>query len=397
VAKGLRWLLVLLSASVVLAQVPLQILHALSASDSVIGGEPIRVIVQLTGPAGGGQLPVSTNHPELCQAVPVQVRTGQSEVRFAVPTREVDTPTQVVISVGFYGNIRDLQVTLQPDAAVVTQLRMPARMIAGDNGSVLVVLDRLSGRSARLSLVGNENVSIAGSLAIPPGVRQFEAPFSTRVLRQGGSAILTYQGARVVTGQSQLLPPVEVSDLQFTPATVEGGQGGTGIVSLKAPAGAAARVKLTGPANLRLPAEVIVAEGAALAQFRFTSAPARASQTYSVVAATPVGQKAANLTISPSTSLAASEAAQYYLMAGSKDGWLTVADSTGKKWRFKPSVAPRLGQLEPFGYLAMVQGEGTQEGDGTAHSLVVQLRVAGSKDEWKVTEAVVIQVDGAAR
>ena len=392
-SKVLRWLLVLLCFSVGVAQSGLQILRAQSASDNVIGGEPIRIIVQLTAAGSGGQLPIATDHPELCQVVPILVGTGQSQVRFAVPTRAVQTPTPVIISLGFYGNVRDIQVTLQPEAPNVTQLRMAPRMISGDGGSVTVTLDRVSPRAAKLNLVANENISIATPLPIPPGVRQFEATFTTKVLRQGGKGSLSYQGVRPLSAETQLLPPVEVSGLEFTPAQVEGGQSGKGVVSLKAPAGAVAKVKLSGPANLRLPADVSVPEGAASAAFTFGSATARAPLTCTVSAATPLGQTVAQLTVTPTTSLAASEAAQYYLMASAREGWLSVADGSGRKWRFKPSSAPKLGKLEAFGYLATVQGQGLQEGDSTPHSLVVQLRLVGAKEDWKVAEALVLQVD----
>ena len=384
----------LLLFSAALAQSGLRILRAQSATDDVIGGEPIRIIVQLTAAGAGGQLPVNTDHPELCQVVPITVGAGQSEVRFAVPTRTVQTPTPVMISLGFYGNVRDIQVTLQPDAPNVTQLRMAPRMISGDGGSLTIVLDRISPRAARLNLVANENISMANPVSIPPGVRQFETTFSTKVLRQVGKGTLTYQGTRPVTAETRLLPPVEVKDLQFTPAQVEGGQNGNGIVNLKAPAGAAAKVRLSGPANLRLPAEVTVAEGAASAPFTFTSATTRAPQNCTVSAATALGQITAQLTVTPTTSLAASEAAQYYLMASAKEGWLTVADGSGKKWRFKPSAVPKLGKLEAFGYLATVQGVGVQEGDPTSHQLLVQLRLTGAKEDWRVAEALVMQVDG---
>ena len=393
--RGLRWLLLVLTAGLAVAQSAFQILHAQSAADTVVGGKPIRVIVQLTAPAPrAGQLPVSTDHPELCQTVPVLVAAGQSGLRFAVPTRTVDTTTEVTISVGFYGNVRDLRVVLQPDGPVVSQIRMPARMTSGDSGSVLIVLERASPRSARLSLLGNENVSIASSISIPPGVRQFEAPFSTKLLRQGGKGTLTYRGPRLLMAESQLLPPVEVSELQFTPGQIEGGQSGTGSVSLKAPAGAPARVKLSGPANLRLPADVTVAENAASAQFTFSAAPTRVDQNCSVAAATPLGQRTARLLVTPTPSLAATEAAQYFVMASSQEGWMMVTDSAGKKWRFKPGGAPRLGQLEPFGYLATLQGEGFREADSSSHRLLVQLRITGSKENWKVTEVNLLQVDG---
>ncbi|MBX3168847.1 MAG: hypothetical protein KF760_15635 [Candidatus Eremiobacteraeota bacterium] len=392
----MRWLLVFLLVSAAWAQPRFQILNAQLASDTVIGGEPIQVWVRLTGPsAGRGQLPVTTNRPDLCQALPVGVSAGQSEVRFALPTRAVETPTTVIVSVGAYGNIRDLQLVIQPNAPAVTQLIMPARLTSGGSGTVLIVLDRISPRSSSLSLVGNENVTIARSLPIPPGVRQFEASFTTRALRQGGKATLTYRGARTLVAESQLLPPVEVSDLQFTPAQIEGGQNGNGIITLKAQAGAAARVKLSGPANLRLPAEVTVPEGASSAQFSFASSTSRTPQNCVVTASTPLAQKSANLSITASTSLLAAEVAQYYVMASSKDGWLLVPDATGKKWRFKPGGTPKLGKLEPFGYTATLQGEGSLESDGTPHRLVVQMKIAGAKEDWRVTETTVVQVDGS--
>lgn len=389
------WLFVLLLITVAGAQSGFQIFNA-QAANSVLGGNPIQVWVRFTGPAPGALLlPVACNRPDLCPAAPISVSAGQSEARFVVPTRAVEQSTQVVISVGVYGNIRDMRVTIEPDAPGVKQLTMPGRMISGDSGTVTVVLDRVSPRAAKLSLVGNENITIASSLSIPPGVRQFEASFSTKVLRQGGKASLTYRGARPLVAESLLLPPVEVSALQFSPPQIEGGQSGKGTVTLTAPAGAAARVKLSGPANLRLPAEVIVPEGSATAQFAFTAANTRTSQNAAVTASTPVAQKTAGLSIAPSTSALAAKVAQYYVMASSKDGWLTVPDSSGKKWRFKPGAPPRLGPLEAFGYKATLQGEGSLEGDSAVHRLVVQLEIAGSKEDWKVTDATVLQVDDA--
>ena len=383
-AKGLRCCLLFLLVAVAWAQNGFEISFIQATSNSVIGGKPIQILVTMTGPAPrAGQLPVISNHPEVAQAYPIPFNAGQSQIQVVVPTRAVEKATQVVLSVGVYGNVRDVQITVEPDAPTVTGLRLPPRMTSGDNGSVTVLLDRPSPRPSRLALEGNENVTI-GSLTIPANVRQFEAPFSTKVLRQGGRATLTYRGVRTVVGESQLVPPVEVAALQFEPAQVEGGQNVSGTVTLTSSAGAPARVKLSGPANLRMPAEVIVAEGSMSTRFTVVAASARGAQNCTIEAATPIARKTAVLTVTPTTSLAAGEAVQYWLMASTKEGFLNLTDASGKKWRIKTSGTPRL-ELEPCGYTATLSGV-----DEARTPVTVRMKVNGSKEDWKVSEVQVV-------
>jgi hypothetical protein len=378
------WLLVVALTALVWAQAAFEISFVRVTANKVVAGEPVEILVTMTGPAPrAGQLPVVSSRPDVCQAYPAPFNAGESLIRVVVPTRSVEKDTQVTLSIGVYGNMRDIQVTVEPEAAAVTQLLMPPRMISGDRGVVTVVLDRPGRRPTRLTLVGNENVTI-GSLTIPANVRQFEAPFATKVLRQGGKATLTYRGARPVVGETQLLPPVEVASVQFESAQVEGGQTLQGTVTLTGPAAAPARVKLSAPANLRIPPEVTVAEGSASARFTVVAATAHKAQNCTVEAATPIGRKTTVLLVNPSASQAVTEAVQYFLMASSKEGWTTVTDREGKKWRLRDIGNQKLA-LQPFGYTVSLQGLSEEQ-----HTVYVRLTVTGSQEDWKVTEVQVL-------
>ncbi|MBS2036427.1 hypothetical protein JST97_15660 [bacterium] len=370
---------------IALAQPRFQIGSAQLLEQSVVGGNPIQIRINLVSPAqASGQIPVTSNRPDLCQTVPMTIQTGQSQLDFIVPTHPVEKETSILISVGEYGNIRDLQVQLQPDTPPVSQLLLPPRMIGGDTGTVVVVLERPATRASKLSLQGSPNLTLPASLTVPAGVRQFEAPFSTRAVRQPTQATLSTSGARAVSAQTQLLPPVEVAGLQFTPDPIEGGQNCQVTLSLTAPAPAPARVRISAPAHLKVPAEVLVVEGSATAVFSLTSSTTRAAQKSLVEASTPAGRKSGSLTVEPTSSLFALETVQYYLMASAREGWLEV-DESGQKWRVKPTGPARLGALGPFGYSASVPAQGQLQGASTPQSLTLVFQLSGSKTTWKVT------------
>ena len=383
-------LLVLALASLALAQAHLQVRSVQASSESIVGGYPLEIRVLLSFPAQASDtLPVSSNRPDLCQALPVSVGAGQSQIEFVVPTRAVEEATWVVVSVGEYGSIRDLRIQLQPEMPPVTQLRMPPRMIGGDAGNVTIVLERPSKKAGKLSLQASDNLSIAPQLAVPAGVRQFEAPFTTKMVRQPVTASLSYRGSRPVSGQTQLLPPVEVAGLQLAPDSIEGGQSCQATVSLTAPAPAPARVKLFAPAHLKVPPDVTVAEGSSSGTFSVAAATTRVAQNGAISASTPLGQKSANLAVLPTNSLLAAEAIQYYLMASAKEGWIPLGG-----WSAKPTAPAKLGALKPLGYTATVAAEGRRQGDNSPHNLLLQLQLDRSKGDWRVTELKIIQIDG---
>ncbi|MFN8612235.1 MAG: hypothetical protein U0931_32115 [Vulcanimicrobiota bacterium] len=383
--RGIAVVLVLWLVSLALAQARFPIGQAAVLTDPIVGGNPIEVRLRLATPASSaGELPVTSSRPDLCQTRPLLLQAGQSEVDFLVPTRGVENATEVIISVGEYGAVRDLRVQLQPETPPVSQLVLPPRMIGGDNGKVVIVLERAASKPAKLSLQGDANLSIASSLTIPAGVRQFEAPFSTRVVRQPGTGSLSYRGGHPVTAQTRLLPPLEVALLQFNPESVEGGQSCQATVTLTGPAPAPARVKIFAPAHLSAPGEVVIPEGSTSATFKLSAAQTRDRQKSQVEAATPLGRKSGVLVVEPSSSIYALEAARYYLMASAREGWLEVSQD-GRKRRVRATGQLKLGPLEPFGYSASVAAEGHPDDGVLSQPLTLRLQLTGAGTDWRVS------------
>ena len=207
----LTLVLTLFLVAVGVAQAQIRIASADLESNSVVGGLPLELRVRLMEPAStSGLIPVTSTRVDLCLCRSLAVQAGQSQLVVRLQTREVDQPTPVTLSLGVYGNIRDLQFTLQPAPTrkppSVVQLKMPERLTAGDSGTVSILLDHSVNKGVPLTLEANENLTIALPIRIPAGSRQLDVKFSTRPSRQAGTARLTWRGAQTVSGETHLLP-----------------------------------------------------------------------------------------------------------------------------------------------------------------------------------------------
>jgi hypothetical protein len=395
-------LLALLCAFPATAQQPVIPVSRVTAPVEVVGGQSFRATVFLDQPVQQtSNIPLSTNSNRVSVPSQVQVAQGLSSVDITVITRAVDRPTDVTISAGAYGAVRDVRVRLQPGASVKA-LQFENRFVtAGEVATLNVVLTRPATQNIIVQLKGSPGTRVPPTVQVYRGQSSVQVSVGTEPSQDTGQAqVSATAGGKTATATVDLIPTPKLTGLTVATPRLEGGDQTTATVSLAraAPVGGAL-VRLEGPASLELPKTVTVPQGQKERTFPVLTKLAKKPVVATLKAMTPVSSTDAMLKIDLSPSVYAAEQVDYHLMASTKDGVFELEDRAAgaRKWRLKRVGESRPSKVSNQEYRALLDMTGHLGDDLTEHQVKLEFTLRGSKDRWTVKRIRILSVDGNVR
>lgn len=257
---------------------------------------------------------LSSSHPDVA-LVPGEVVVPQYAAAgaFIISTRAVSTRTLVTISVSGGGVTLNATLTLEPVATTPPPAKLstlslsPSTVAGGGSSTGVVTLDQSApsgGLVVSLSSSNTAAATVPASVTVPAGASSASFNVSTTAAASTRTSTITATG-----GGTTLTAPLTVngpmpSTLTLNPATVPGGAGSTGTVTLTQAAPSGGMVVALSSSDTTVatvPASVTVAAGASSANFAI-STTAGTTQRFSHISATANGvTKALTLTVDPSS------------------------------------------------------------------------------------------------
>ena len=277
---------------------------------SVTGGSSSTGTVTLSAAAPSGGAVVSLSDDSSAATVPasVTVPAGASSRTFTVTTTTVTTSTSVTITGTYSGASRTVTLTVNPGAPAAPTLVSPANGatvsqpvtldwsdVAGA-ASYTIQIDTSSGFTAPLTFTQ----SVTTSQTTVTGLPAQQLFWRVRALNSAGTAG-AFSSSRSITVQAATGPP-SLSSVAVSPASIVGGTGATGTVTLSAAAGGGGLVVNLSSSNATVasaPASVTVAAGATTAQFAVTTTSVTTATTVTVTGTGGGVTRTTTLTVNP--------------------------------------------------------------------------------------------------
>jgi hypothetical protein len=275
---------------------------------SVTGGAQSSTgTVTLSGPApaGGSQVPLSSNNTAASVPPSVTVPAGASSATFTPTTMPVSASTPVTITASYGGASASGTLTLVPPTPVA--LAFSPSSVTGATGSptgTVTLNGPAPSGGALVSLTSNNAAaSVPSGVRVPAGATS--ASFNLTTTAVATSTLVSISasyGGGSVTASFTVLAPVP-SALAISPSSVTGATSSpTGVVTLNgpAPAGGAQVVLSSNSAAASVPANgVTVPAGATTASFTLTTSAVATSTTVTISASFGGGTQTATLTVLP--------------------------------------------------------------------------------------------------
>lgn len=292
------------------------VLSAVSLSPtSVSGGSSSTGTVTLAtaAPSGGTLVTLADDSTAAAAPASVTVPAGATSRTFTVTTSSVASSTPVVISGSSGGVTRSATLTVNPPTPVAPTLQSPAGSATVAQPVTLDWDDVPNAASYEVRV--DDSASIASPFVANPTVTVSQAVLTGLPARQlwwrvrarnAAGVAGPFSSTRSFTTQAATATP-SLSSLTVAPASVVGGAGATGTVTLTAAAPAGGAVVALTSANAAaasVPASVNVATGATSATFQITTAPVAAAAAVTLTAAWSGVSRTATLTVNTPASLA---------------------------------------------------------------------------------------------
>jgi trimeric autotransporter adhesin len=282
---------------------------------SVAGGQASTGAVTLSAPAPSGGTSVGLASSSAAAQVPasVTVAAGKVTASFGITTSAGTTTTQAIITgtTGGTSMAATLTVTGVAGAPVVQALSVSPASVTGGQGSTGTVTLSASAPSGgtTVSLASSSAaaqvpasvVVAAGSVSATFGITTSAVTSATQAIITGTAGGTSRTATLTLTATASA--PV-VQALGVSPASVTGGQGSTGSVTLSgsAPSGGIAVGLTSSSAAAHVPASVTVAAGSTSATFGITTS-AVATATQAIITGTAGGtSRTAALTLTAAAS-----------------------------------------------------------------------------------------------
>jgi hypothetical protein len=172
--------------------------------NTVVGGNPStgRVALNAPAPAGGLQVQLSSNNPNVASVPPsVTVPAGQTRASFSITTRPVASQTQAMITARLGNSSRQATLTVVPPSIQSLSIS-PSTVRGGSNATGIVTLNAPAPPGGAVVPLRSSNSTVAtvpASVTIPAG--QTTAQFTVRTTRPSSSSVsvtitATYNGSR---------------------------------------------------------------------------------------------------------------------------------------------------------------------------------------------------------
>jgi hypothetical protein len=268
---------------------------------SVTGSNTSTGTVTLNGPApaGGATVVLSSDNAAATVPTSVTVAGGATTATFTVNTTAVASATVVTIG-GAYNGTQTASLTINPPVLLSVALN-PTGVVGGNSSTGTVTLNDPAPAGGSVVTLSSNSGAATASASVTVAAGNTTANFTVNTVAVGSITTATIGGTYNGTQSAPLTinPPV-VSSVALNPATVTGGTGSTGTVTLSsaAPAGGAVVSLSSDNGSATVPSTVTVAAGATTATFAVNTI-AVGSVTTAHVSATFNGTQSAALTINP--------------------------------------------------------------------------------------------------
>jgi hypothetical protein len=281
------------------------LISSLSTSPaSVTGGSAATGTVTLSGPApaGGAQVALGSNNTSATVPATVTVAAGAASATFSVATSPVSVATTATISGAYGGATQTASLTVVPPSVAALSLSQGSvRGGATVTGTVTIDGPAPAG-GAQVALSSNSGAALVpASVLISAGAVSATFTVTTTGVSVSTSASISASyGGRTQSVTLTVLPP-SVSALSVNPASVTGGAGATGTVTLDGPAPAGGvQVALSDNSGAAsVPSSVTVAAGTTSASFSIGTSAVASATAVTVSASAGGVTRSASLNVLP--------------------------------------------------------------------------------------------------
>ena len=287
---------------------------------SVSGGASALLIAQMNQVApepavATATLTLASSHPAVASFPQPEVAftQGSSNRGVFVQTQAVAADTVVTLSatVGTTTLTRTLTVRATPPATRVKSFFLnPFDVPGGTPSSGLVVLDGTApagGAVVTFTSANTAAVPVPPSVTVPAGSDRVSFPIPTNPVPANTSVTLTARFNGTFAATSLIVTPAPgaatLTSLAVSPASVAGGSGATGTVTLSgaAPGGGAVVSLSRNVSAASIPATVTVQAGAQSATFSITTTTVATSTPVTITATYGSTSRSATLTVTPAS------------------------------------------------------------------------------------------------
>lgn len=270
---------------------------------SLAGGNNSTGTVTLNGPAPTGGTVVALASDKAQAAVPanITVAAGQTSATFTVSTTPVTA--QVIANISATLAVKKSKaLTIKPPAVSALALA-PTSLIGGGTSTGTVTLTGPAPTGGIVVTLGSSKseATLPASVTVAAGSKTATFTVNTAVVYSSVVAAISAAAGGVTKPTNLTIKPNAVKTLVLTPATVMGGSGSTGKVTLSAAAGTGGVIVTLSSdhAEAGVPSSVTVAAGATTATFPITTTSVAAQVKATIKSAIGTAFKTAVLTINP--------------------------------------------------------------------------------------------------
>jgi uncharacterized delta-60 repeat protein len=283
---------------------PVSLASVTLAQSSVGGGGAVGGTVTLTGPApaAGAVITLSDNLAATTVPASVTIPAGVKSKVFSITTVPVAAAQVGNVTASYGGVVKSAPLTVAP-LAVSSLTINPAAIVGGNAVTGTVTLNGPAPSGGALVTLG-DNIAAAtapANVTVPAGAktRTFSVTTVPVTINQSGNVTASYGG--VAKSAALVVQALALNSVTLSPASVAGGIGVTGTVTLNGPAPAAG-VVVTLSDNLAattVPSSVTVPVGATSQTFTITTVIVAATQSGTVTAKYGSVSRTAALTVRP--------------------------------------------------------------------------------------------------
>jgi len=290
-----------------LAVIPPSVSVLTVAPASVYGGGSSQgtVTLNVAAPSGGLTVVLTSNSRFATVPSSVQVPSGALTVTFAIATTVVATTETATISAIVGGNAQTASLVIQAPTlqSVATS---PATVVGGSTTKVVgsVVFGGPTPAAGATILLTSSNDKVLGlpaSVRIPSGASTATFTVTHNMVTTPQTVTITAKFGTVIETAMVTVNPFQISSMSLSPASVVGGIGAAGLLTLNAAAGSGhVAVKLSSASKyVGFPVSVLVLAGSSSAKFAVTTKAVSASTTALIAGELNASSQQAGLTILP--------------------------------------------------------------------------------------------------
>ncbi|MGI4791251.1 MAG: beta strand repeat-containing protein [Janthinobacterium lividum] len=207
---------------------------------TIVGGDPSTATANfnIQAPAGATLTLSSSNTAVATVPATVSVPTGSYSVPFSVSSVSVTTATTVTISAAYGGVIQTATLTVNPMPTVTRLSVSPGEVTGGSSSYGTVALSGIAPASGSLVTLssGSGSATVPATVTVPSGQSSTGFSIGTSPVAATTTVTLsgTYRSATVPT--TLIIDRPALTRFSFSPASLNGGNGTTGTLTLSGPA-----------------------------------------------------------------------------------------------------------------------------------------------------------------